>query len=67
LEFELINFGLEIDHVHICNLAVNFSFYKWADISSSFKDCIEDIIIQMNSSMLKLNKDKIEFIVFSSK
>ena len=36
---------------------------KWDDISSS----IEDISIWMNINMLKLNKDKTEFIVFSSK
>ena len=40
---------------------------KWDDISSSIEACIADISTWMNSNMLKLNKDKIEFIVFSSK
>jgi len=39
---------------------------KW-DISSLIKACIEDISIWMNSNMLKLNKDKSEFFIFSSK
>ena len=40
---------------------------KWDDISSSIEACIADISTWMNSNMLKLNKDKTEFIVFSSK
>ena len=40
---------------------------KWDDISSSIEACIADISNLMNSNMLKLNKDKTEFIVFSSK
>jgi len=40
---------------------------KWDDISSSIEACIADINTWMNSNMLKLNKDKTEFIVFSSK
>jgi len=40
---------------------------KLDDISSSIEACIEDISIWMNSNMLKLNKDKTEFIVFLSK
>jgi len=39
---------------------------KWDDISSSIEACIADISTWMNSHMLKLNKDKTEFIVFSS-
>jgi len=34
---------------------------------SSIVDCITDISTWMNSNMLKLNKDKTEFFVFSSK
>ena len=41
--------------------------HKWDDISSSIEACIEDISIWINSNMLKLKKDKSEFIVFSSK
>ena len=37
------------------------------DISSLIEACIEDISIWTNSNMLKLNKDKTGFIVFSSK
>jgi len=37
------------------------------DISSSIEASIEDISTCMNSNMLKFNKDKTEFIVFSSK
>ena len=40
---------------------------KWDDISSSIEACIADISTWMNSNMLKFNKDKTEFIVFSSK
>jgi len=40
---------------------------KWDDISSSMEARIEDIGICMNNKLLKLNKDKTEFIVFSSK
>ena len=40
---------------------------KWDDISSSIEAYITDIIIWMNSNILKLNKDKTELIVFSSK
>jgi len=36
---------------------------KWDDISSSIEVCIEDVIIWMNSNMLELIKEKIEFIV----
>ena len=39
---------------------------KWDDISSSIKARIEDKSIWMNINMLKLNKDKTEFIIFSS-
>jgi len=38
---------------------------RWDDISSSIEACIADISTWMN--MLKLNKYKTEFIVFSSK
>ena len=40
---------------------------KWDDISSSIEASIADISTWMKSNMLKLNKDKAEFIVFSSK
>ena len=40
---------------------------KWDDISSSIEACIKGISIRMNNNMLKLNKDKTEFIAFSSK
>jgi len=40
---------------------------KWDDISSSIKACIADISTWINSNMLKLNKDKTKFILFSSK
>ena len=40
---------------------------KWDDISSSIEACIADISNWMNSNMLKLNKDKREFFVGSSK
>ena len=40
---------------------------KWDDISFSTEAFIEHIGIWMNSNMLKLNKDKIKLIVFSSK
>jgi len=40
---------------------------KWDDILSSIEACSADVIIWMNSNMLKLNKDRTEFIVFSSK
>jgi len=40
---------------------------KRDDISSSIESCIADIITWMNSNMLKFNKDKAAFIVFSSK
>jgi len=40
---------------------------KWDDISFLIEASIEDISIRMNSIMLKLNKDKTKFIVFSSK
>ena len=42
-------------------------FNKCDDISSSIEACIPDLSILMNSNMLKLNKDKIELIVFSSR
>ena len=40
---------------------------KWDDITSSIEDYIVDISTWMKSNMLKLNEDKSEFIVFSSK
>jgi len=40
---------------------------KWDDISSSIEACFADINTCMNINMLKLNKDKTEFIVFSFK
>jgi len=40
---------------------------KWDDVSSSNKTCIENINIWMKCNMLKLNQDKTEFNVFSSK
>jgi len=40
---------------------------KWDDISSSIETCVADISTWMNRNMLKLNKDKIQFIGFSSK
>ena len=43
------------------------SCHKWDDSSSSIEAYTEDISIWMNSNMLKLNKDKTEFIVFTSK
>ena len=33
---------------------------KWDDISSSIKDCIQDINILANSNMLKLNRNRTE-------
>ena len=39
---------------------------KWDDILYSFGTCIADIIIWMNSNVLKLNKDKTEFSVTAS-
>jgi len=40
---------------------------KWHYISSSIEACLADINTWMNSNMLKSNKDKTEFIVFSYK
>jgi len=40
---------------------------KWDDISSYIEACIGDISIWMNGNMMKFNKDRTEFIVFSSK
>ena len=39
--------------------------YQWYYISSSAETTIEDISTRMKSNMLKLNKDKSEFVVFS--
>ena len=39
---------------------------KW-DVSSSIEACIADIRTWMNNNMLKLNKDKTQSIVFSTK
>jgi len=40
---------------------------KWDDTSSSIESCIEHIGIWKSNIMLKLNKDQIEFYVFSYK
>ena len=40
---------------------------KWDDIPSSIGACIEDISTLKNNKILKLNKDKTQFVVFSSK
>ena len=40
---------------------------KWDDFSSLIEAYIADISTWTNSNMLKLNKDKTEFIIFSSK
>jgi len=39
---------------------------KLDETSSLIEACIDDISTWMNSNMLKLNKDKIEFTIFSS-
>jgi len=40
---------------------------KWFKISSLIEACNEDIVNSVNSNILKLNKDKTKFIVFSSR